>query len=94
MGAKNVGHLVNLQELVYYAGSKCIARPSIAAGLAEGARKQLTANRGDIAKSSFSGSGSDQTRSAIGPSCGISARTVNREMSRRDYPDHGSDPPL
>ena len=28
---------------------------------------------GEIAKSSFSGSGSDQTKSAIGPSWGISA---------------------
>ena len=29
---------------------------------------------GDIANSSLSGSGSDHTRSAIGPSCGISAK--------------------
>lgn len=35
---------------------------------------------GDIAKSSFSGSGSDHTRSAIGPSCGISTG-----MIRGDY---------
>ena len=33
------------------------------------------AYRGEIAKSSLSGSGSDQTRSAIGPSCGISGKT-------------------
>lgn len=32
-------------------------------------------NRGEIANSSLSGSGSDQTRSAIGPSCGISGRS-------------------
>ena len=32
------------------------------------------AYRGEIAKSSLSGSGSDQTRSAIGPSCGISGK--------------------
>jgi len=33
--------------------------------------------RGEIAKSSFSGSGSDQTRSAMGPSCGISGWNVS-----------------
>ena len=37
--------------------------------------------RGEIAKSSFSGSGSDQTRSAIGPSCGISERDDDGELA-------------
>ena len=35
-------------------------------------RKRSDAHLGEIAKSSFSGSGSDQTKSAIGPSWGIS----------------------
>lgn len=44
-------------------------------------------DRGEIAKSSFSGSGSDQTRSAIGPSCGISERDDDGEIGDRDGKD-------
>lgn len=38
--------------------------------------------RGDIAKSSFSGSGSDHTRSAMGPSCGISVQSFAVSQNR------------
>lgn len=37
---------------------------------------------GDIAKSSFSASGSDHTRSAMGPSCGISAKRTRLQAMR------------
>lgn len=40
-------------------------------------KRSEAAHRGEIAKSSFSGSGSDQTRSAIGPSWGISVGKGN-----------------
>ena len=38
------------------------------------------AHLGEIAKSSFSGSGSDQTKSAIGPSWGISRDRAERML--------------
>lgn len=40
------------------------------------------AHLGEIAKSSFSGSGSDQTKSAIGPSCGISRNVAPGEYDK------------
>ena len=43
------------------------------------------AHLGEIAKSSFSGSGSDQTRSAMGPSWGISEDAVERILDDRQH---------
>ena len=41
-------------------------------------REEGNSYLGEMAKSSFSGSGSDQTKSAIGPSCGISMGATPR----------------
>ena len=74
MRAEDVAHAVRLQELVDDAGAEGVSRAPLEhlgfvtmAGGHWGA-----AHLGDIAKSSFSGSGSDHTRSAMGPSWGIS----------------------
>jgi hypothetical protein len=62
-----VRHFVNLEKLVDDAGTEGIACAS-----GEYVKRVLQGSavtyRGEMAKSSFSGSGSDHTRSAIGPS--------------------------
>jgi hypothetical protein len=83
VGSEDVRHLVDLEELVDDSRAKgvtCSSVVVIASIRNEPVRKPFDravrkwhgTNRGEIAKSSFSGSGSDHTRSAIGPSWGIS----------------------
>ena len=78
-----MGHVVDSQEFAYYSRPKRVSGPTKHSTLIEGSkggglskkeRLELKSEtyRGEIAKSSLSGSGSDHTKSAIGPSCGIS----------------------
>lgn len=92
--AEDVDHVVRVEELVDDLGAKSVARASAhkedaASSVREGRKGAGSGNgsflplplthRGDIENSSLSGSGSDQTRSAIGPSCGISGPRHKRD---------------
>ena len=56
-----------------YARAECVAcSPGDDVNGERERARWMETHRGEMAKSSFSGSGSDHTRSAIGPSWGIS----------------------
>lgn len=81
--SEDVRHLIGVQEPLHNGTPKCIPCASAAekCSLHEQIHRDSVGITGllqcthlaDMEKSSLSGSGSDHTRSAIGPSCGISS---------------------
>ena len=77
VSAENVGHIILIQEFVHHTRPERVARSSNSLSVIQELGEDADApHLGEIAKSSFSGSGSDQTKSAMGPSCGISAGKI------------------
>jgi len=75
---KDMRHPVLIEKFVNNARSKGIPSTTEVMSEYEKCRCSRCVYRGEMAKSSFSGSGSDQTRSAMGPSCGISDSNVSK----------------